>query len=687
MKCGVVLLFVLLSWVSVGQQAIDSLEQQLSKATSDEEKVTLINQLVDLYDSAPEAELYLKSMLDIGEKSGGVLKGDTYRSAYLYYLKTGQDKKALDYLKDAISWDRKNEHEELYYSYELYGKWFQKSLLLDSAIYYFQLAEEGFLKNKDYKSLVEILNREGILLKNVQSYGEALQKYYQAYDIAKQQNLPKNLASTCVNIGVVFKKQGQLEDAMEYYMKAEEIYQTEDNYIGLANVYNNIGNIHRIRDELDLALVYYKKAIKNRELGGSEKTLSYSYNNIALVYKEQAIYDSTLYYLALSEKYKIKLEEQASLSSTYLNFADTYSLLNDSVNFNKYYDLAMSYANEFEQYGIIEELKIIFSKYAANQGNYQEAYEFLVTVIQQMDTMSSKEQEVLSQVLQAQYNDKQKQELILELEASLEKQKKQAEQLRLDETNLWLMVIVLSGVFILLIIALVLVFRSFNRLKQGAKEYATINQELRETRIGAEEKEMMIKEIHHRVKNNLQVVKSLIRLQRDATGDESCEILTDFENRVSSIALVHESLHGSVDLSKVDVEDYYQKLIQDLIDVYSVNQEISCNVNVEKLSFGLDTLIPLGLLTNEIVSNALKHAFQDRSRGHVEVSIKQLNEDDYLLEIADDGVGISGDYLASNTLGLELIDTLVGQLDGTKELVVNNGTKYIIKFKNQDKIK
>lgn len=249
------------------------------------------------------------------------------------------------------------------------------------------------------------------------------------------------------------------------------------------------------------------------------------------------------------------------------------------------------------------------------------------------------------------------------------------------------MVIVLSGVFILLIIALVLVFRSFNRLKQGAKEYATINQELRETRIGAEEKEMMIKEIHHRVKNNLQVVKSLIRLQRDATGDESCEILTDFENRVSSIALVHESLHGSVDLSKVDVEDYYQKLIQDLIDVYSVNQEISCNVNVEKLSFGLDTLIPLGLLTNEIVSNALKHAFQDRSRGHVEVSIKQLNEDDYLLEIADDGVGISGDYLASNTLGLELIDTLVGQLDGTKELVVNNGTKYIIKFKNQDKIK
>jgi len=230
-------------------------------------------------------------------------------------------------------------------------------------------------------------------------------------------------------------------------------------------------------------------------------------------------------------------------------------------------------------------------------------------------------------------------------------------------------------------------FRSLNRLKDGAEEYEKINRELNETRLGAEEKEMMIKEIHHRVKNNLQVVKSLIRLQRESVGEESSTLLTDFENRVSSIALVHESLHGSVDLTKVDVEDYYEKLINDLIDVYSVGQEVKSSINIDKLTFGLDTLIPLGLLTNEIVSNALKHGFKGREEGKIDVSITIVGDGEYVLKISDNGVGISEDYLNSNSLGLELIDTLVGQLDGTKELVIKNGTEYIIKFKNQDKFK
>lgn len=678
---------LLIGLSGLGQSAIDSLEIKLAEAETDEERVEIMSQLVDSYGTDLEAELYLKSMLDIGAEAGVEVKDLSLKKAYEFYFSVDESILGDSYLKQAIAWEKKNELPSLYLSYEYCGKLHKKQLTLDSAIHYYQLAEIGFKSIGDHKNHAGVLNKQGIILKNLENYGEALEKYYEAYDITKKHDIQKGLASTCVNIGVVFKKQDQLDDAMTYYVQAEVIYSEMNNYLGLANVYNNMGNIYRIQSEFELALTFYKKAIKNRQLGGSEKTMSYSYNNIALVHKDLLSYDSALYYLKMSENYKLKLEEFSSLSSTYLNFAETYILLDDSVNFTKYYELGKEYAIKYDQYSIIEELNIAFSKYAASKGNYQEAYEFLVSVIQQMDQLSTKEQVVLSKVLQAQYNDKQKQELILDLETSLAKQRKQAEELRDDEDKLRLLVLGLGGVFALLGIVLILMFRSFRRVKNGAKQIEIVNRELRETRIGAEEKEMLIKEIHHRVKNNLQVVKSLIRLQKEGSNEDSVLLLTEFENRVSSIALVHESLHGSVDLTKVDVEDYYEKLIQDLVEVYSVGQSISSTIRIDKLSFGLDTLIPLGLLTNEIVSNALKHGFKGRKEGHLQVDISKTEDDSYRLIIADDGQGISEDYLSRNSLGLELIDTLVGQLEGTKELVVDNGTKYIIKFKNQDKIK
>lgn len=694
MKFVPFLLFIFIVLLGRTQQGIDSLESLLNEAISDQDRISTMSALVDLYDNLPEAELYLKSMLDLGEKVSGEIKDQALRKAAKFYLKNANSNLGVDYLRKAILWEKHNGYTTLYDSYQDLGKWYQKNYSLDSAIFYYQHAEEGFALIKDFESLANVLNKQGVILKNVENYGEALEKYYKAYDIAQTHELDKNLASTCINIGVVFKRQDQLEDAMQYYQKAEEIFLQLNDYIGLANAYNNMGNIYRIQDQYQWALSNYKKAIKYRKLGNSEKTLSYSYNNIALVYKEQLQFDSTLYYLGLSEDYKIKLEEFASLASTYLNFADTYASLDDSVNFIKHHDLAMEYALKYKQYSTVQELNIIHSSYSADKGRYQKAYELLIEVIHQMDTLSDKEQKILSQVLQAKYNNKQKQDLILELQKSLQEKEEltnelssKAQLLKEDEAKLTWLVIFLVAVSALLIIALLLMLRSFRLVKQGASEYERINRELRTIKTGAEEKEMMLKEIHHRVKNNLQVVKSLIRLQREAVAGDGGDILTEFENRVSSIALVHESLHGSIDLTKVDIKDYYERLIQDLIDVYSVEQKITSKIAVDQLSFGLDTLIPLGLLTNEIVSNALKHGFKGRKEGCLEVKLKSLAEGMYQLEIADDGIGIDEDYLSVNSLGLELIDTLVGQLDGTKQIIVENGTKYIIKFKNQDKFK
>lgn len=667
------------------QKQIDSLENLLTTLNGDEEKVEVMSSLVDLYGTNPEAELYVKSIVNIGEKAEAEVKASAYTTAYQYYFKTDQYFQARNYANMAIATQQSFGLTSLPDTYDDLGDWFKKNYELDSAIVYYAKAELGFSKYKVYEKLVLTLNKQGIIYKDLTNYGEALQKYYQAYELAKKYDMKKRLASTCVNIGVIFKKQYQLEDAMTYYLEAEELDILLEDHIGLANVYNNIGNVYRINGDFDLALESYKSAIRHRELGGSQKTLSYSYNNMALVYKEKGKYDSTLYFLKVSEDYKVQLNELSSLASTYYNFADTYALINDSVNYQKYFDLAMEYAMDYEDYILVQELHVLASHYESDRGNYKMAYEQLLQVIKMTDTLSKKEQQVLSKVLQAKYNDKKKAELIGELTASIAKQKEQEEELREDESILRQLLTALVILAIILVVTMVTMLRYFKGLKDINTRLESVNVELAKTKIGAEEKELLIKEIHHRVKNNLQVVKSLIRLHKENPGD-SLDLLTDFENRVSSIALVHESLYSSIDLTKVDVAGYYKKLINDLIDAYAVGQVIKKEIEVhDQLTFCIDTLIPLGLLTNEIVSNALKHGFRQRSEGTIKIVLQPLEEKWFLLEISDDGIGVGEDFLSRNSLGLELIDTLVGQLDGTKELIVDHGTKYIIKFKNQDK--
>ncbi|MCB9197075.1 MAG: tetratricopeptide repeat protein [Flavobacteriales bacterium] len=649
-----------------------------------EDKIEVISELITLYDDNPEGELYLKSLVNLVQNSSFEFQEKAFKVAYQYYSKRENKSLTNQWFKECLNIQKKNGSEHIYETFEDLGDWFKKNFELDSAIYYYVQAENGFKLKEKNKELVEVLNKQGIIQKDLNNFGEALQKYYLAYDLAKSYKLTNNLASTCINIGVVFKKQDQFEDAMLYYKEAEKLYVSLDDHIGLANAYNNIGNILRINGEYQMALQNYKKAIKHRNLGGSEKTLSYSYNNIALVYKDLGVYDSAIYYLKISEGYKIKLNEEASLSSTYLNFADTYAKINDSVNFLVYYELAEKYSLDYNDYLNVQELKIIASEYSAQKGRFKDAYYSLLEVIEMMDTMSNKEQQVLSQVLKAKYDDKKKVELINELEVSLQVQKDQENELKQDEKRLKIVVGALISVSLVLILVLFIMFRNSVGLKKSNEKLAVLNSELATTKLGAEEKEIMIKEIHHRVKNNLQVVKSLIRLQKESAG-ESLEMLSDFENRVSSIALVHESLYASVDLSKVDVGAYYEKLINDLIDAYAVGQTIEKIITIDKLTFGIDTLIPLGLLTNEIVSNALKHAFKGMDKGQIYITLNELKDGKYYLEIADNGRGLNKDFLNRNSLGLELIDTLVGQLDGVKELTVNNGTKYVIIFKNQDK--
>jgi two-component sensor histidine kinase len=220
------------------------------------------------------------------------------------------------------------------------------------------------------------------------------------------------------------------------------------------------------------------------------------------------------------------------------------------------------------------------------------------------------------------------------------------------------------------------------QLEQARQELERSHQELRETMLSKEEKEVMIKEIHHRVKNNLQIVKSLIRFQMDQVKDpHTLELFNECVNRVSAMALVHEHSYLSKDLANIDVNHYLDQLVRDLCHVYAVKVRLELDIQIHVPTMGVDGLVPLGLLINEIISNSLKHAFHGRDRGTILVHLNSDANGGIDLRIGDDGIGLPdrNRWEKPKSLGMELIQTLAEQLDTTVELEDGPGTLYRVR--------
>jgi len=202
----------------------------------------------------------------------------------------------------------------------------------------------------------------------------------------------------------------------------------------------------------------------------------------------------------------------------------------------------------------------------------------------------------------------------------------------------------------------------------------------------SQQKSTMLKEIHHRVKNNLQMVNSLLRLQANEVDDKEVEeMFKDARKRVFSMAKLHEKMYGSDDLQYVDIHDHFKSLIEDLIKSYSVNKRIDLDISVAKVEMGISTLIPLGLMINELITNSLKYAFVNQVDGKLFMHIRYLENNNYEMIIGDDGVGLS-ESVSFSGLGSKLIKIFVKQLDGSMEQLDKKGTVFKIVFKKIDKV-
>ncbi len=203
-------------------------------------------------------------------------------------------------------------------------------------------------------------------------------------------------------------------------------------------------------------------------------------------------------------------------------------------------------------------------------------------------------------------------------------------------------------------------------------------------RVSLKEKEVMLREIHHRVKNNMQIIMSLLRIQsRLVTDQKTREMFRQSQNRIRSMALIHEALYKSDDLANIDFTDYINRMATHLLSLYREEiGQVRINQETQGILLDINKAIPCGLIISELISNALKHAFPDRRGGEVFIKMKRDTRGRCTLVVKDTGVGFPEklDFRDAKTLGLQLVTDLVSQLQGKIELQTKEGTEFIIRF-------
>jgi PAS domain S-box-containing protein len=228
------------------------------------------------------------------------------------------------------------------------------------------------------------------------------------------------------------------------------------------------------------------------------------------------------------------------------------------------------------------------------------------------------------------------------------------------------------------------------RASQGPLQgYVCIAQDLSErkaieeqVRSSLAEKELLLRELHHRVKNNMQVVSSLLAIQASYSADPQAAVeLEESQRRIQSMALIHEQLHHSADLGRLDVRAYFESLASHLSRSFGSPSSIEIEVEISNLPLGIDQALVCGLIVNELVTNALKHAFNSRPVGRVGICLWDEADDTRVLEVWDDGPGIEAALDGEDrSLGLTLVATLAKQLAGRLAVVPGQGTRIRIEF-------
>lgn len=306
-----------------------------------------------------------------------------------------------------------------------------------------------------------------------------------------------------------------------------------------------------------------------------------------------------------------------------------------------------------------------------NLGDYPNALKYKTLSYVAKDSIQANKIQSLQSELLAKYESEQKDKTISTQQAQISQQR-----------QIQVLSFSVAGLFLLLSGALYWVYRNNRRT---SRKLEALNADLANKNVQLDrrnaENELLLKEIHHRVKNNLEMVSSLLLLQSRQVEDPSVrEVMEEGQNRVQSIGIVHQKLYQGNNLSSIEMKDYFINLSEGILDTFDAEDRVQIECIMDKLELDVDTAVPIGLIVNELLTNALKYAFPNGQSGKVKIQLEATADDCLRLEVADNGVG-KATKTKGTGFGSQLITLLTQQLGGTMQEEVKDGTIVRLEFK------
>ncbi len=591
---------------------------------------------------------------------------------------------AKNFINQSINYKKRNNLFNFGDEYLILASIYKRQGFYDSSLFYLDSAEYYFKNKSKYKSeYANVLLNKGRVYNKVHKFIPALNHLYKALIIFSELKDTTNMANVYLNYGNTFKNIKKYKQAQQNYLKALSYYQSANQTNFMANCYNNLGNLYSHIKQYDSAKYFFNESIKYREKGTLR--MSYAYHNLANLHLLLNQPDSSLFYINKSLNIKYKINNEHEIIGDYIVLGQIYNDLGDYKNAIYYLKQVV---NKAKALNLKEEAEKHLAKSYLGAKNYKLASIHFNNYTVLNDSVESiyKSKELEKQLIEYELikDSLERQQLKLKEDIIKEENKNLLLNKQLNQSKLNYSIFII----ILILIAGFLFYLSFKRrlkLEQIHKARLEIrNKVLKETLISKDEKEVLLKEIHHRVKNNLQIINSLIRLQSHyMTPKNYVNKLGDTENRIRSMALVHEKLYKSKELSKLDAKEYIQDLVNNLISSYETTTLINIEYLIGDMHYSIDTLVPIGLIINEVVSNSIKYAFQGRDEGEIYIKFcSECKEGKTVLHIKDNGIGadLDVDELSSDSLGMELIQSLAEQLNGEIKLNIDEGFDYFFTF-------
>ena len=537
----------------------------------------------------------------------------------------------------------------------------------------------SFYKSADStENYGELLLRKSAILYAKGEYIESIETTFEAIEQFKNSHESKHLAFSYLQIGSTYLFIEFYDEAEEYYRLAGEHFLKFGDKLGYSVCESNIALVEYERKNYQTAVQLLKKNLPTIIKSDRKTISSFAFQALCDCYFKMGNYDSASYYINKSFIVDKEMEYTNGLTKDYTMLAELAYQNGDNkkaLNFGK---KALAQLQLAEDFDLHSQVVLLMANLHEKNGNLLESNRYLRKYIALNDSLKI-ENDVLNKLAHQENNKLKVTEF--ELELAIQKKKVQEKENINQEYIIWSLAVLLfiAGVVFLLI-------------WKASQKNKRLNQQLYEKKQELEDelniKRSLLQEIHHRVKNNLQVISSMLSIQAQYLKNDKLEkIIDECRGRISSMSLIHESLYKSENRRNPLFNEYIKELIPQLIDTYQVDQsKIKLRLKVEKMELTLDESMPCGLIINEVVSNAIKHAFPDERNGEIQIEMKEV-EGGVKLKIADNGIGISPDFKPQdqNTFGYLLIYTLAAQLEAEVNIETTNGLSYEFFWKKEFK--